>query len=660
MHGRTRGFLLGVASAATSLCLMAGRAQPATLVVVNADAPDVGFNDPTPAAPVGGNPGTTIGAQRLNAVQRAADIWGAVLDSEVPILIDASWDALNCGQDFGFIGFASAQSALSDFPGAVLPQTWYVVAHANALAGSDLDGLHADISAQFNSAVGTAPCLTAFSWYYGLDNQATVDQFDLVTTALHEIAHGLGFIDFVDHQTGDLRLGQFDAYARWVSDNRLGKRWDQMTAAERAASAVSGTHLVWDGPAVTLAAPGVLGKRPNVQVLAPASIAGAYTTQPAAFGASLTLAGVTADLVLADDAVGAGSDACEPIANGAELAGKIAMIDRGSCFFTLKVKNAQDAGAVGVIVVNNAPGGGVFSMGGEDPTLTIPAVMISFEDGNTIRAKLLEGVEVTLGLDALHLAGADDAGKVLLYAPNPVEQGSSVVHWDLSAIPDLLMEPLIPSNIPQDGDLAVELFRDIGWPVIAPIEVENLSALSAPDGILLTWGLGVEALRDLVGVAVQRAMAPEGPYAQRSAGLLSPRASMSYTDPDVEVGIPYWYRLLLVSAAGEREPSPPVRVTFARGPIRTALVIPLQSAAGAPIDIRYTIAQERTPVRLEVYDVAGRHLRSLDQGWRGRGEHRTAWDRLDARGDRVARGVYVVQLVAGKTSLTRKVVLVRR
>ena len=642
------------------LGLMAGNAAAAMLTIINVDAPGVGFNDPTPASPVGGNLGTTVGAQRLNAVQHAADIWGTLLDSDVPILIEASWAALNCDANSGFIGFAGATAMLSDFPGAEVPQTWYVVAHANALAGSDLDALHADISAQFNSEVGTAPCLTAFSWYYGLDNHATADQFDLVTTALHEIAHGLGFIDFVNPQTGEAVGGLMDVYSRWVSDNRLGERWGQMTAAERAASAVSGSHLIWDGPAVTLAAPGVLGKRPHVQVLAPASIAGVYATQPAAFGASLTLAGVTDSLVLVDDAVGAGSDACEPIVNGAELAGKIAMIDRGSCFFTLKVKNAQDAGAVGVIVVNNAPGDGVFSMGGEDPTLTIPAVMISFEDGNVIRAQLSEGVEVTLGLDSQHLAGADDAGKVLLYAPNPVEPGSSVVHWDLSAVPDLLMEPLIPSNIPQTGDLAVDLFRDIGWPLIVPIEVENLSAHCAPDGIRLTWALGIDARRDLAGVGVQRATAPEGPYAQRTEALLQPAAAMTYTDPEVEPGVAYWYRLLLVGAAGDREPSPSVRVMFTPEPIRTALVIPFPSRAGAPIDIHYTIAPERIPVRLEVYDVAGRHLRSLDQGWCGRGEHRTTWDRLDSRGDPVARGIYVVRLVAGKTSLTRKVVLVRR
>ena len=53
------------------------------IVIVNGNAPGVGFNDPTPVAPVGGNPGTTVGDQRLRAFQFAADRWGATLDSIV-------------------------------------------------------------------------------------------------------------------------------------------------------------------------------------------------------------------------------------------------------------------------------------------------------------------------------------------------------------------------------------------------------------------------------------------------------------------------------------------------------------------------------------------------------------------------------------------------
>ena len=64
----------------------------ANIVIENFDAPNIGFNDTTAAAPIGGNPGTTVGQQRLNAFQHAATIWGATLPSGPTITIRASWD----------------------------------------------------------------------------------------------------------------------------------------------------------------------------------------------------------------------------------------------------------------------------------------------------------------------------------------------------------------------------------------------------------------------------------------------------------------------------------------------------------------------------------------------------------------------------------------
>src|SRR5690349_7125370 len=90
------GRLLAVAFAA-AVCLAAA-SRPAfaaaNVIVVNLNAPGVGFNDPTPAAPVGGNTGTTRGAQRLIAFQRAADLWGATLDSPVTIIVSATFEPL--------------------------------------------------------------------------------------------------------------------------------------------------------------------------------------------------------------------------------------------------------------------------------------------------------------------------------------------------------------------------------------------------------------------------------------------------------------------------------------------------------------------------------------------------------------------------------------
>src|SRR5690606_25202838 len=94
---------------------------------------------------------------------------------------------------------------------------------------------------------------------------------------------------------------------------------------------------------------------PQLIVNSPPSIAGTYNAAGAQFGPPVTATGLTGNVVLGDDGTGAPSDACEPLVNGADIAGNIALVDRGTCTFVIKVKNAQDAGAVGVIVANNAP-----------------------------------------------------------------------------------------------------------------------------------------------------------------------------------------------------------------------------------------------------------------------------------------------------------------
>src|SRR5687768_939219 len=124
--------------------------------------------------------------------------------------------------------------------------------------------------------------------------------------------------------------------------------------------------------------------------------AGDYPAARANFGAQLSEIGaVTADVVLVDDGVigapvppsttpGTVNDGCEAF-GGVE--GMIALVDRGFCNFTVKVANAQAAGAIGVIVANNVAGPPAI-LGGADPSITIPAVMISLPDGNTLKANL--------------------------------------------------------------------------------------------------------------------------------------------------------------------------------------------------------------------------------------------------------------------------------
>ena len=94
------------------------------------------------------------------------------------------------------------------------------------------------------------------------------------------------------------------------------------------------------------------------------------------------------------------------------VAGKVALIDRGNCNFTVKVLNAQAAGAIAVIMVNNVAGAPIIMGGGPDNTITIPAVMISITDGATIKTLLnSQTVNVTLsGSSGQNLDGDLDAG----------------------------------------------------------------------------------------------------------------------------------------------------------------------------------------------------------------------------------------------------------
>jgi|CoawatStandDraft_6_1074263.scaffolds.fasta_scaffold01880_3 hypothetical protein len=141
----------------------------------------------------------------------------------------------------------------------------------------------------------------------------------------------------------------------------------------------------------------------KLKINSPADIAGEYFyTITTAFGGVLETA-VTGEFVLAVDGTDPTDDACSALTNTAAMSGKIAILKRGVCSFDDKVKRAEDAGAIAVIVINNvAPG--TISMGGDglDATetielnITIPSAMVSLEDGNVIVAELGRGVNGTL------------------------------------------------------------------------------------------------------------------------------------------------------------------------------------------------------------------------------------------------------------------------
>lgn len=149
------------------LVVMSGASWAANVVLVNLDPPGLGLNDLTPAAPVGGNPGTTIGDQRVNVYNRAAEIWGAQLDSDVTIFVGATFQPLSCSPTGGVLGAAGPTYVFRDFLGAPVAATWYVSAQADALFGEDFVN-DIDIISFFNSDIddNDPNCLTGTSWYH--------------------------------------------------------------------------------------------------------------------------------------------------------------------------------------------------------------------------------------------------------------------------------------------------------------------------------------------------------------------------------------------------------------------------------------------------------------------------------------------------------------
>ncbi len=140
-------------------------------------------------------------------------------------------------------------------------------------------------------------------------------------------------------------------------------------------------------------------------------VAGGQTfgAKGAEFGPALSIDGVAGTIVAANDGVGVGSDACEALPAGS-LNGTIALVDRGTCAFTVKVKNAQNAGAHGAIVANNTGGDQLLVMGGTDATITIPAVLVSQNSGGILRAMVpVSGVMKLAAVQPLQRDGDIDA-----------------------------------------------------------------------------------------------------------------------------------------------------------------------------------------------------------------------------------------------------------
>ena len=158
-----------------------------------------------------------------------------------------------------------------------------------------------------------------------------------------------------------------------------------------------------------------------MQVTAPASIAGRYAVREASFTPPLTDSDpIEAELVLVDDDddtlangdTGSTMDACEPLQNGSAVNGNVAFIQRGGCSFSQKISNAEDAGAVAVLVYNIA--GDPIVMTPVDATVVnIPALMVGQADGNLMVDEIESGEVLQVVLNKSFFLDVSDTGNVM-------------------------------------------------------------------------------------------------------------------------------------------------------------------------------------------------------------------------------------------------------
>ncbi len=244
----------------------------ASIVVVNADGADEGFNDSTPFTATGNNSAATLGQARLNALQYAADLIARVINSNVEIKISAQMNALGGDGSSASLGSASATSIVQNFTNAPVANTWYTLALAEKLAGANINSGN-EINITFNQDLDGDTVLGTTHWYYGLDAAPSAD-IDFVTVALHELIHGLGFGSFVTLATGEKLGGLDDAYMRLLEHHGAAVAdYPSMDNAQRVIASTATGDLHWTGAAVAAASgslsAGVTGD--HVQMYAPAS-----------------------------------------------------------------------------------------------------------------------------------------------------------------------------------------------------------------------------------------------------------------------------------------------------------------------------------------------------------------------------------------------------
>ena len=296
--GRWYVVLLNLSSQSTTTTLTAtpssGEPPSAPIDVVfddpSGDCGVAAWSDGTARQAIGGNPGTTLGQLRRNAMLEAVRLVQNELRVTAPLRVQACFRNLGTGNsvtlasagprfvlrntpDFTTAGGRQVSNWIDRHPWLPRTHTWFPVTTTARLAGSSSCGLIGpacsqtggyDLTINFNDQIDTDAALGPRSFWYGFTAQpAPAADTDFVTVAMHELLHGLGFIGYTSRgnagPVGAKLQGFDDIYSSrvaWVPEGTTQVRpFPSLTNEERATAMTSISQLRWNDEAAT-AGPG--------------------------------------------------------------------------------------------------------------------------------------------------------------------------------------------------------------------------------------------------------------------------------------------------------------------------------------------------------------------------------------------------------------------
>lgn len=220
-----------------------------------------------------------------------------------------------------------------------------------------------------------------------------------------------------------------------------------------------------------------------------------------------------------------------------------------------------------------------------------------------------------------------------------------------------------PLNANQKAYAAWWLWATLaGWDQSLAVEMTALSAERSSGGVALTWTVACET--GCAGFHVWRREQAGYPWKRLSADIIPGRGNASdccgyaYTDRTAVAGIVYLYRIEEIGMDGRSAFHGPVTVDASGVPETAVLHHNYPNPFNPETTITFTLAAQEE-ITLHVYDVRGRHVRTLADGMTAAGAHEIVWNGRNDNGNPAGAGIYFCRLQTGEGSFTRKMVMVQ-